>query len=93
MEITGLITPATKVEGTMFGFLSTPLWLTELSLSYSDRLFPLDRLFCKRNSFLVTTGKVFTQSPLKFMAKHFEYATGSWLVAWFGVACALGGVS
>ena len=77
----------------MFGFLSTPLWLTELSLSYNDRLFPLDRPFCKRNSFLVTTERSFRTVSHKIIAKHFEYATGSWLVAWFGVACALGGVS
>ena len=49
----------------MFGFLSTPLWLTELSLSYNDRLFPLDRPFGKRNSFLVTTERVFAQCPIK----------------------------
>ena len=72
----------------MFGFLSTPLWLTELSLSCSDLLFPLDRLFCNRNCFLVTTERNFAQCP-----SVPEYATGSWMVAWFGVACALGGVS
>lgn len=77
----------------MFGFLSTPLWLTELSLSYNDRLFPLDRPFLQAKQLLGNYGESFRTVSHKIIAKHFEYATGSWLVAWFGVACALGGVS
>ena len=38
-------------------------------------------------------GESFRTVSHKIIAKHFEHATGSQLVTWFGVAYALGGVS